>query len=218
VGFLVIASLVTAIFNVHSLKWMMGRARPDAVFAGQLPFTPWFAFGPQLMNQGIFYGSFPSGHTALAFTPFAVVYVLAGRHRLAASAVGTAVALNTLAMGTARCMTTSHWISDIAGSIALSVAAMHLLYYHLLRVPDQKASLPSNYQQRVIMAGWELWMALYIGLSYAGIMAVVCGLRIWWHQGLNWWGLLLPAGAGLLWVGIRHAGRLARRLHRSLST
>ena len=218
VGFLVIASIVTAIFNVHSLKWIMGRARPGAVFSGEFPFTPWFAFGPLLMDQGIFHGSFPSGHTALAFAPFTLVYALAGRRGLAAIAVGAVVALDALAMGIARCMTASHWISDVAGSIVLSIAAMHLLYFYLLKVPEQEAALPQGTDSRKIMVGWELWMALCIGLSYAGVTAVACGLRILWHQGLlHWWSLLVPVGVGLIWAGIRNACRLAGRLHRSLT-
>ncbi len=216
IGFLVAAAIVTAVFNVHSLKWVMGRARPDAVFSGQLPFTAWFTLGPQLMSQGVFHGSFPSGHTALAFTPFALTYVLAGRHQTAAVAFGAASVCLAVAMGVARCMTTSHWVSDVAGSLMLSAAAMHLLYYRLMRVPDQEALMAAENRLAGLPRGWELLMVFFVGLVYVGAMALMCGMRILWHQGMDAWILLLPAGICLLWTGTRYAFRLIRQLYDAL--
>ncbi|MFH1985616.1 MAG: phosphatase PAP2 family protein [Pseudomonadota bacterium] len=218
-GFLVVASLTSAIFTVHSLKWIVGRARPGEVFSGHLPFSPWFALGPQLMSQGIFGGSFPSGHTALAFTPFALVYVLArrwsaGRNALLPVTVGALVMLYTAAMGTARCMTSSHWVSDVAGSVALSMAAMYLIYFKLLQVPAQEAAAGRGESERPLPIGWELRLAFSMSLFCAGAVAALCGLRIIWRQGLDGWSLMVPVGAVLLWIGVRQIICRCRQVQR----
>lgn len=215
-GFLVAAAIITAVFNVHSLKWAIGRARPNAVFSGQLPFTAWFVLGPQLMSDGVFHGSFPSGHTALAFTPFALTYVLAGRHKTAAVVFGTISIAFAVAMGAARCMTSSHWISDVAGSLLLSAATMHLLFYRLMRIPDQKAIIEAGKGLTGLPTGWELLMAFFIGLIYAGTMTMICGGRILWQRGIDGWVFLVPTGIGLLGLGIRLTFRLLRQLNDAL--
>lgn len=216
VGFIVTAGVVTAVYNVHSIKWILGRARPDAVFHGQLPFTPWFVPGPQLMSHGVFHGSFPSGHTALAFTPFALAFVLSDRRPAAAAAMGAAAALYAAAMGMARCMTTSHWITDVAGAVFLSVTAMVYLYYRLMRVPEQTHRCQAAAPPPDLPAGWELVLALTLGMVYAGAMALICGLRIGWQEGWSAWVLLVPAGAALAAAGIRLTGRLRRTVDRWL--
>ena len=53
---------------------------------------------------------------------------------------------------------------------------------------------------------------------YAGGMALLCGIRIWRHRGLDGWTLLVVAGIGLLWVGGRCFIDRYRRLHIALET
>ena len=66
-GFGMVATLAAGLGAVHTVKWIVGRARPYEVVAGEhLPFTPWYWPGPHFITEGVYRGSFPSGHTAVA--------------------------------------------------------------------------------------------------------------------------------------------------------
>jgi len=221
-GFVIAASLVAAVFVVHGAKWAVGRARPDLVMNYQMPFSHWFIFGPHLITEGAYNGSFPSGHTAQAFTPFAMVYVLLGvrKHtplRVAGGILLASVCLvYTLAMGTARCMTLSHWATDVLGSMVFSAIIMHLLYYHVLRVPAQQDYFASRGRHPEGSTGWELYFALYTGMTICGVALTVVGARVLTVPGHLWMTSWMLPGIVLTGFGLVKSASVCRRLHAAL--
>jgi hypothetical protein len=65
-GFILMSAFSCALLFVHTTKQVVGRARPDSVFEGKMPFTEWYQAGPHFFTHGSYSGSFPSGHTATA--------------------------------------------------------------------------------------------------------------------------------------------------------
>ena len=143
-GFILAYAVIGAVYFVHALKWVMGRARPDLVLKKGFAFSHWYAFGPHFVTDGVFHGAVPSGHTSQMFILMTVAYVLAGNPlrpktvRWMGLLWGVAALALSLAMGMARCLTLSHWLTDVVGSIAFGWLIMHLLYFHILRVPHQQ--------------------------------------------------------------------------------
>jgi len=125
-GYIIASSLISGVFLVHSLKWIMGRARPYLVLSKEMPFSAWYELGPHFITEGTYHGSFPSGHTAQIFLLMTLAYILAAdpdlrrRRRVIGWVWGGITVLISLAVGMARCMTLSHWISDVIGIIFLS--------------------------------------------------------------------------------------------------
>ncbi len=204
-GFILTSALVTGIYVVHGLKWIMGRARPDMVLAHKASFSHWFTFGPLFVTDGVFYGSFPSGHTAQTMLLMTVAIALAGnplakKHVCLIGRLWGALAIVlSLTMGVTRCMTLSHWLTDILGSIFLGIIIMYLLYSKVLRVPDQKRYMAHHGRLPELPRVWELILSFYFLLGTIGVMMVVLGSRgLWLGKGI---GLifLVPVGAVLLW-------------------
>ncbi|WP_321494915.1 phosphatase PAP2 family protein [uncultured Desulfobacter sp.] len=77
-GFILIASFWTCLCDVYGLKWIMGRARPGLVMNHGESFSNGYEWGPHFITHGSYNGSFPSGHTTLAFIFMSLAYVLAG--------------------------------------------------------------------------------------------------------------------------------------------
>ena len=134
--------LLTAVISVHSLKWLIGRARPKVFFAEHLgnQFTfdslkqlrlPGFIpiFGP----RGLSLNSFPSGHTASCAVLLVFCYILWPKHKLLSILLGAAIITLSCAMGAARSMAGMHWLSDSVASIFLTWAIIHV-YYSKLRI------------------------------------------------------------------------------------
>lgn len=202
-GFGVSSAVICGIYLVHGLKWIMGRARPYEVIKHDLPYSPWYAFGPHFVTDGIYHGSFPSGHTIQVFLLFCMAYMLAGDRRNAprlrlAGRLWAAVALTyALVMGAGRCMSLSHWISDVVGGILLAWLVMHLLYYRVLNVPGQSAYFEGHGCHRIAPAVWELRLCCWLLPWTLGLMAVAFGTRAIWHPDARFLVLLIPAGLGL---------------------
>jgi membrane-associated phospholipid phosphatase len=144
-GFALISTLAAGLGAVHTLKWVVGRARPYEVVAGHhLPYTPWYWPGPHFVTEGVYRGSFPSGHTAAAFAFIAMAYAMAGDPllsrgwRWAGWAVGAGALAFSAAMAVASAMARSHWLSDAIGVTGMVWILVHVLYYWGLRVPDQR--------------------------------------------------------------------------------
>jgi membrane-associated phospholipid phosphatase len=217
-GFVLASALVTGIYLVHSLKWIMGRARPDLVLGHKAAFSHWFAFGPLFVTDGVYYGSFPSGHTCQAFLLMAAAFVLAG-DPLAGKPVrilgwlwGILALVFSLAMGTARCMTLSHWLSDILGSIFLGSIGMHLLYFKVLRVPDQRRYADHHGRLPELPQAWELILCLHVLLGTIGVMALIIGARAVWIWKSPWLVVMVPMGAMFIWVARQKSATLLRRV------
>jgi len=217
-GFILTSALVTGIYLVHGLKWIMGRARPDLVLEHKAAFSHWFAFGPLFVTDGVFYGSFPSGHTSQAFLLMAAAFVLVG-DPLAGKPVrilgwlwGILALVFSLAMGTARCMTLSHWLSDILGSIFLGGICMHLLYFNVLRVPDQRRYADHHGRLPELPQVWELIFCLHVLLGTIGLMALIIGVRAVWIWKSPWLVAMVPMGAVLIWGARKKSAILLRRV------
>ena len=204
-GFIVGSGLVCSIYMVHSLKWVMGRARPRLVFKKGLAFTEWFEFGPHYVTEGVYRGSFPSGHTASVLVLLTLAYILAAgqsrRHAQRAIGLmwgGVSIAY-CLFMALGRTMALGHWLSDCLFSIFMGWALMHTLYYWVLRVPVQERYFLDRQKHTATPKLWELRVCIHILLLVLGIMAVAIGMRAFWEQPLPWLaGLILP-GCWLVW-------------------
>ncbi len=217
-GFILVSGLVIGVYFVHSLKWIMGRARPELVIEKGLAFSHWFAFGPHFVTRGIYSGSFPSGHTAQMFLLMALAYVLAGDPgrsagvRLAGWLWGAVALTASLAMGLARCMSLSHWLTDVLGSILGGWILMHLLYHHVLRVPDQHRFVVRHGQPPRLPAAWEIVLCTHWLIGILGLMGLALALRALLLQ--TGWGLLalLPAGLAALWFARRRSTEILYRV------
>jgi membrane-associated phospholipid phosphatase len=216
-GFVLTASLITAVFMVHGLKLMVGRARPNLVFDENLPYTQWFTFGPHYIYDGTFSGAFPSGHTAQAFLLMTLAYILLGDPLFSKPVknlgwIWGGIALGfALLMGSARCMSQSHWLTDVLGSIGLGWVWMHVIYFGLLRVPDQRQYLSAFGTLPKLPMAWELLLCLYILLITLGIVMTGVGMHGILLGRTLWLTIIIPAGVALIWFAFQKA----RALHRT---
>jgi len=220
-GFALTSALITAIQVVHSLKWAMGRARPKEVVAKGLAFSHWFEFGPHYVTEGIYRGSFPSGHTAQVFLLMALAYILAGtpQHSVFTRRLGWiwgALALAyTLVMGVGRCMSYSHWLSDVFGALILSWVGMHLIYFHLLRVPDQVHFHRRWGTHPPTPQVWEMQFCAWCLGLFIGAMGLILGLRGMLRNELWLAAPLALTGIGMIWICQRRCMHLLNRVRQS---
>jgi len=217
-GFMVAGSLITAFAWVHTLKWLVARARPHLVFGGSHPFTHWYEIGPHFINEGIYHGSFTSGHTAQVFVMMTLAYAMAGRgFRLAGWAIGAGVLAYTLAMGLARCMTLSHWVTDVVGAVVISWVTLHVLYFSILKVPRQQKQATALKGSGNLAAGWELLLGLSMVAACTGLVLSGLGLRALWAAQARWLALLLLPGIVLTGWGGFKAIQYCQRLNQDLA-
>jgi membrane-associated phospholipid phosphatase len=213
-GFVLSAALIGAVFLVHGVKWTMGRARPDLVVHHGLAFSEWYAFGPHFITDGVFRGSFPSGHTAEAFVTITLAYLIAGAsergrsRRLIGAIVGLLTIGYAVAVGVGRCMALSHWVSDVVGAVAMVFITVHLLYVHVLRVPDQQRFIRDNGGYPPVPVVWELRMCWHLGYLVLGIAGVVIGFRGWLAYSMASLGTLVLPGAALIGAAVFFLHRL----------
>ena len=113
------ASLATGVVAAEVLKFGLGRGRP-ATFTSATDFRPFTSENDTLGVESR--GSFPSGHSVVAF---ALATSLADDiHRTPATA-----ALYTVAAGTAlsRVNDDRHWLSDVVGGAVLGITSARLV-------------------------------------------------------------------------------------------
>lgn len=182
-GFIFFSSLVTGLGLVHSIKWMVGRARPYLVMDEGMAYSHWFEFGPLHVSNGIFFGSFPSGHTATAILMITFAYILAAdrahplRIRILGWFWGAGVVIYTTLMIIGRSMSFHHWLSDSVGIALMDWIAIHAIYFWILKIPRQVKYYRSNGRYPPLARYWEiqlLWRLLIITLA---VMAVVIGIK-----------------------------------------
>lgn len=208
-GFVLVSGLVVGLFMVHGLKYLIGRARPPLVLNDSWPYSLWFVFGPHAITEGTFNASFPSGHTAHAFVLMSLAYVLAGdplaarRQKIIGWILGGMALLFSASMGITRCASQNHWLTDVLGSICLGWLLMHWIYFGLLKIPVQRLFYGRNGRLPPLPRAWELMLCLGILLMGAGVILAVNSLRGMVSTGLYWWGWLVPAGAVMIWIGLR---------------
>ena len=203
-GYIVISASVTCLFMVHGLKWVVGRARPCEVIFENMYFTEWFQWGPRYVTQGIFRGSFPSGHTAAAFILMSLAYVLAADSgnkplvRAAGLFTGILAVLYASLMALARSMTLSHWIFDSAFSLLAAWIIMHVLYFWILDIPRQTRYLKWRGSHPELPAFWEIRFCLLLLGMTLGAMLILIGIRSIRFQEIPWLFLLTPIGGCFL--------------------
>jgi len=221
-GFVIFSSFLLGVVFVHSLKYIMARARPYLVLDHGWPYTDWWQLGPHDITQGVYGGSFPSGHAAAAFLLMPVAYALfAGAptrlRRAAGMIVGAAALSYAVSMSIYRGMDGSHWISDGVLMILGGWILVHLLYYVVLRVPAQTAYFERTGKHPDMPAVWEAQIGLLATVAAAGVTGTALGLRVLTRTPLQWPALLLPAGvvaAVFATVRIRRVYRAAMRPYR----
>lgn len=222
-GFMVVSSILTAFASVHTLKWLVARARPHLVFDGHYAFSAWYEMGPHFVAEGIYRGSFPSGHTAQAFAMMVLAYALAGNPvagrglKAAGWLVGALVVVYALGMGLARCMSLSHWVTDVVGAVVISWVVLHLLYVYILKVPRQQRVWRALARAGKLRAGWELFLGFYLVAAFGGILVSGIGLRALWVAQSRWLVILLVPGIPILIWGFRRSAACLRDLYRELA-
>jgi membrane-associated phospholipid phosphatase len=182
-GFILTSALICSVMMVHSLKWVMGRARPALVIKDKFPYSEWFVFGPHFLTEGTYRGSFPSGHTAQAFVLISIAYILAaavtqpGKVRLAGWIWGGFSMSYVALMGMSRCMTLSHWFSDVLGALGMSWILMHAIYFWMLNIPEQTCYYNKYGKHPEGPLVWELRLCVhFLGLVLGG-MVLMFGIR-----------------------------------------
>lgn len=199
-GFIVMCSLVTGLGLVHSIKWIVGRARPALVINDGLEYTDWYQFGAHFATDGIYFGSFPSGHTASVFIlmPLAFILITAGKDSTILRKFGwlwaAVVFVMSLMMAIGRCMSLNHWISDSLGSICLIGIAMHFLFYNVLRVPEQIEYYQEHQKHLITTRFWEARLFLRLLMMIFGGMSVVVGFRALLRPDDRWLGIVIIPG------------------------
>ncbi len=217
-GFILLCALVIAFLMMHGFKLSMGRARPGLVFNHGWPFSPWYAFGPHFIGNGPYSGAFPSGHTAQVFSAMAFAYVLIGdplfknKARIIGWAWGAGILILSVTMAVARCMSASHWLTDVAGSICLGWPVMHLIYHWLLFVPDQRRHMESHGTLPPVPTAWELRLGGFMVLITAGILLFVNGLRAVLLQQALWLAIGMLPGLALIYWSVRKTVAVRRRV------
>ncbi len=213
-GFVLCSAAVWGLGLVHALKWSVGRARPFEVLYTGIPFTAWYEIGPHFVAEGIYHGSFPSGHTAQATILLTLAYVLAaaGRQRPGLRPVawgyGGLCLCFIAAMGVARAMALSHWLTDVVAGLFLTWIGIHLTYHWLLQVPAQTAFFRETGRWPRQPEAWELRLSVWLLGGLAGAAAAALGARALFRPGEEVLGLLLPIGAALLAVSFIRARAL----------
>ncbi len=216
-GFGIFAGLISALCFVHTVKWVVGRARPKEVFKQQLAYSDWFITGPHFISEGIYRGSFPSGHTLAALLPLLLGYMLAGNRenspkvRIVGVIVGILSLLNAGGMALARPMSLNHWISDGLLGMLIGWLLIHLCYFWVLKVPQQRQLLGAGKRSEGLPNYWELKLGL---LSVAVSVCVICalfGLRALFLEVSLVWALLLPLGIVAGFFAVKGWWRLYRR-------
>ncbi len=196
-GFALFSALVTGLGLVHSVKLIMGRARPYLVVKKGLPFSHWFEFGPHHISDGNFFGSFPSGHTATTLLLITLAYMLVSDHsyslqtRILGWTWGVMTLLFATGMAVGRSMTLHHWISDGIGIILLAWTAIHLIFFAILKIPQQVQYIKLHGQYPKQVGYWELqllWRLLILDLA---VMAVFFGIKAVFYQKAPWLIMLL---------------------------
>ena len=143
---------------------------------------------------------------------------LAGRPvRIAGWLWGVLALVFSLAMGAARCMALSHWLSDVLGSIFLGGICMHLLYFKVLRVPAQRRYANQYGRMPPLPKVWELILCLYILLGTIGVMALIIGARAVWLGKSTWLAVSVPVGVVLAWIAWQKTATLLRQVWQTLT-
>ncbi len=131
--FICMGSIGLSVILIHGLKIIFGRPRPFLLlkFPNTYHFSHWWELAYFSTNGMKESGSFPSGHTASAMFMLAFVYALQNHTQNKALIVALKffVFIYAFIMGLSRVMLADHWITDCVGSILLTWAVLHFVFY-----------------------------------------------------------------------------------------
>lgn len=211
-GFLVTSTLAGGLGYVHCLKWIIGRARPHLVWNQQWPYSEWHEFGPHYIAEGVYRGSFPSGHTAVVLVPMllSLIWLTDYKYRKPGLALswGLGWIAVAVAMAIGRSMTGHHWLSDSLGVLGPLALIAYWLYFDFLKVPQQRQYFRRNQKLPEILRYWELKLCGWGSLVILGLICWFWGLRSVQLQDVPYLLVLAPIGAILITWGLRRMQRL----------
>lgn len=128
-GLLLSLSVAISGLLTDILKVVLGRARPKLFFREALYGFDFLHFEPAWL-------SFPSGHSATAFSVAATIWFAAPPYRIYALLWATLIAFSRIAL-------TQHYISDVLFGSLLGAATTALLYNRYFRNPSH-ACIPGK--------------------------------------------------------------------------
>jgi membrane-associated phospholipid phosphatase len=204
IRFAVLSGFLTGLGTVHSLKWVIGRARPQLVLRHGVPFSDWYEFGPLFVTDGVFRGSFPSGHTAAIFLFMTLAYALVHNPinrrdlTIAGWCWGAVTLLLCLAMSVGRTMSLAHWIGDGLATIMMNWMVMHALFFWILRIPDQIHHRFANDHSSNGRSFRELRLCIRLLFLILGLMMITIGIRALQIETWPYLGMLIPSGCYLV--------------------
>jgi membrane-associated phospholipid phosphatase len=205
-GFMVTSTLLTAVGLVHTLKMGVGRARPREVFKYGLHYSPWHRFGSHHLSEGVFSGSFPSGHTATVAILIAIVYLIGGnaqantKRRVWACFCGGFAFCYAGFVTLGRSMGEAHWLSDCLGSVGLAWLCAHILYFHVLRIPQQEQYVAVHGKPPALPRFWEIKFSGCVLATAVSLLLTVVGARALLLGVAPWMGVSLIVGPVLAWL------------------
>lgn len=128
---------ITSVVVIHSLKWIVSRARPKIFFSqealpagGAEPLSGihWAGFMPFNGPRGILFNSFPSGHTASCALLLTFCYIFAAKRAFLGYLYASLVIIFCALMAIARSMAGMHWLSDSVASFFITWAVVDILF------------------------------------------------------------------------------------------
>lgn len=128
-GLLLFSSVALSGLAADLVKIVLGRARPKLYFSETI-----FGFDPFHLEHA--WISFPSGHSATAFSVASTLSILFPQYRIAFFLWAALIAFSRVA-------TTQHYLSDVLAGSLLGAASTAFLYHRYFKTPSH-ALIPSK--------------------------------------------------------------------------
>jgi len=128
-GLLLFSSVALSGLSADLIKFLLGRARPKLYFREAI-------YGFDFFRLEHAWISFPSGHSATAFSVASTLCLLFPRYRIVFFLWATLIALSRIA-------TTQHYLSDVLAGSLLGAASTAFLYHRYFKTPSH-ALIPST--------------------------------------------------------------------------
>ncbi|MFZ4524599.1 MAG: phosphatase PAP2 family protein [Chlorobium sp.] len=128
-GLFLFSSVAVSGLTTDLIKFIAGRARPKLYFSDQI-------FGFDFFRWEHAWTSFPSGHSATAFSVAMLISILSPRWRTLSLVAGFMVAFS-------RIFLTQHYVSDVIAGSFLGMISTVFLYNHSFK-SKLYASLPNK--------------------------------------------------------------------------
>ena len=199
--------LVLTTTTTHALKISIGRARPYEVWSGKETYSEWFQFGSHWIGDGLFSGSFTSGHTSSTITFLGIGLYLYNHQSVRKRLLYHVGALffvilsfgYMVAMAVSRSMLAQHWITDTAGAVIIGSAWSYLLYFHIFRIHEQQIFYQKYKRTAVLPRLWEVWLVGYlVGIIICFAVLIISIHAMWTEDQVI--GLLAISASVIVWL------------------